>query len=111
TVNIGGVCTLINTNCCTYIDKSKEIETDIQKIWEHAEVLHQVAQDDTTRGFQELWEKLTSWLLNFGWLKQLFVLVIMLIVLGLLICILLRCFLCCTKGAMDSYTQWKKHQL
>lgn len=48
TANVGGVCTLINTSCCTYVDESREIETNIQKIWEHAEVLHQVSQDRAT---------------------------------------------------------------
>ncbi|NXR12806.1 ERVV2 protein, partial [Semnornis frantzii] len=30
TAQMGGVCTLINTMCCTYIDQSGQIETDTQ---------------------------------------------------------------------------------
>ncbi|NXX51870.1 ERVV2 protein, partial [Tricholaema leucomelas] len=30
TAQMGGVCTLINITCCTYIDQSGQIETDIQ---------------------------------------------------------------------------------
>lgn len=52
TANVGGVCTLINTSCCTYVDESREIETNIQKIWEHAKVLHQLSQDGSTWGLK-----------------------------------------------------------
>lgn len=48
TASVGGVCILINTSCCTCIDKSRETETNIQKVWEHAKVLHQVSQDRAT---------------------------------------------------------------
>ncbi|NWW97895.1 ERVV2 protein, partial [Caloenas nicobarica] len=107
----GGLCMAINQTSCTYINKDRQVKTDLQQIWEKTKLLHQVSKDDTCLGFTKHWEKLTSWLPDLGWLKQLFVLVIILIVLSLLICILLRCLLCCTKGTMDSYTQWKKHQL
>ncbi|NXX41060.1 ERVV2 protein, partial [Tricholaema leucomelas] len=30
TAQMGGVCNLINTTCCTYIDQSGQTETDIQ---------------------------------------------------------------------------------
>ncbi|NXB91508.1 ERVV2 protein, partial [Vidua chalybeata] len=29
TAQMGGVCILINTNCCTYVDQSGQITTDI----------------------------------------------------------------------------------
>ncbi|NWY63428.1 ERVV2 protein, partial [Chionis minor] len=111
TANMGEVCTLINTTCCTYVSELGNIETDIQKIWEWTKVLHRITQDNTSWRFQELWEKFSSWLPKLGWLKQLFVLLITLIVVSLLFCILLRCFPSCTKGTVDSYAQWKKHQL
>ncbi|NXK20311.1 ERVV2 protein, partial [Arenaria interpres] len=111
TANVGGVCTLINTSCCTYIHESGKIETDIQKIWEHAKVLHQVAQDGASLGFTKLWEKLAFSLSNFICLKQLFIAVIMFIVLGLLVCCMLRCFMCMCKQTGSSYEEWKKHKL
>ncbi|NXG44216.1 ERVV2 protein, partial [Psilopogon haemacephalus] len=96
TAQMGGVCTLINTTCCTYIDQSGQIETDIQKLWEQGRILHEVAKDNTSWGFQGLWDKLTFWLPNFGWLKQLFACVLILIAMGI---------------TEDSYVNWKKHQL
>ncbi|NXS64799.1 ERVV2 protein, partial [Pandion haliaetus] len=105
------VCTLVNTSCCTYVNESSKIETDIQDIWNRAKVLHQVTQDDASLGFTELWEKLTSWLPDFTWLKQLFVSIIMLIVLGLLICCMLQCFLWVYRRTETTYEEWKKHRL
>ncbi|NXN91335.1 ERVV2 protein, partial [Rhinopomastus cyanomelas] len=111
TANVGGVCTLINTCCCTYIDESSKIEADIQKMWEQAKLFHQVAQVKTKWGFQELWGKLTSWLPNFGWIKQIFVLILTPIVVGIFICILFRPYLWCTNCNKDRHTEWKRNQL
>ncbi|KAF1601388.1 Endogenous retrovirus group V member 2 Env polyprotein, partial [Eudyptes chrysolophus] len=107
----GGMCAVINSSCCSYIDQSKRIETDIKQIWQQAQLLHQVSQDDTSWGFSELWEKLTSWLPNFTWLKQLFMAVIMLIILGMLICCILQCFMWMYKRTGNTYEEWKKHKL
>lgn len=65
-----GICAIINQSCCAYIDETHRIETDLQTIWEHTEVLHQVLLDDTSFGFTELWKNLSSWL-DFVRLKQL----------------------------------------
>ncbi|NXN64068.1 ERVV2 protein, partial [Himantopus himantopus] len=111
TAHMGGVCTLINTSCCTYVDESSRIEVEIQKIWDHAKVLHQVSLDDTSFGFSNLWEKLTSWLPNLTWLKQLFIVVIMITVLGLLVCCMLQCFMWMCKQTASTYEEWKKHKL
>ncbi|NXP11630.1 ERVV2 protein, partial [Thinocorus orbignyianus] len=107
----GGLCAVINQSCCSYVNQDGRIERDLQNIVNKAQILHQVAQDDTSFGFVDLWEKLTSWLPNLAWLRQLFTLLIAIIVLGVLICILARCFIWYTKGTMDEYAQWKKHQL
>ncbi|NXK17075.1 ERVV2 protein, partial [Arenaria interpres] len=107
----GGVCLIINQSCCSYINQEKRIETDIARIWQQSKVLHQVSQDDTSLGFSDLWEKLTSWLPNFAWLKQLFVLLTTIIALGFIVCILFRCFPCCAKRVIGDYELWKKHQL
>ncbi|NXK16457.1 ERVV2 protein, partial [Arenaria interpres] len=107
----GGLCAVINQSCCSYVNQNGRIEKDLQNIIAKTQILHQVSQDNTSSGFSDLWEKLTSWLPNFAWLKQLFALLITIIFLGLTVCILVRCFICCTKGAADEYVQWKKHQL
>ena len=43
----GGVCTAINQSCCTYIDQFQRVETDLEEIWKHTHLLHEVSQDDT----------------------------------------------------------------
>lgn len=47
TAQVGGVCTLINTPCCTYIAQSGQITTNIHTIWQRAKILHEVTKDDT----------------------------------------------------------------
>uniref|UniRef100_A0A8U7P058 Uncharacterized protein n=1 Tax=Corvus moneduloides TaxID=1196302 RepID=A0A8U7P058_CORMO len=65
----GGVCTVINTSCCSYVDLDKQIETDLHTILEKTQTLHQITLDDTSWGFKEVWDKLTSWLPNLSWLN------------------------------------------
>ena len=74
----GGVCTIINQSCCAYIGKDLRTETDLRKIWEQTKVLHRTSQDDTNWK-EDLWNLLTSWLPNLGWLKQLFLVCIILV--------------------------------
>ncbi|NWW44618.1 ERVV2 protein, partial [Pedionomus torquatus] len=107
----GGLCAVINQSCCTYINQEKWIEMDVQKIWRKPQILHQVAQDDTSLGFLELWEKLTSWLSNVTWFKQLFSACILLTVLRLLICIMFRCLACMYRASSNTYEDWKRHRL
>ncbi|NXK29664.1 ERVV2 protein, partial [Arenaria interpres] len=107
----GVVCTVINTSCFMYIDQSGRVATDIKGIRGHMQILHGVTQDDTSWGFSEIWERLTSWLLNLAWLKQLFVTIIMLVILFLTLCLMIKCaFKCCLKMG-DSYSKWKRHRL
>lgn len=93
----GGVCTIINTSCCTYVNQDKRIETDLSQIWKQTQILHLVTQDNTEWGFQEIWDKLTSWLPNLRLLKQVFVIVIAVIALGIVTCVLLKCFFLCSQ--------------
>ncbi|XP_074705243.1 uncharacterized protein LOC141933995 [Strix aluco] len=86
----GGVCTVINQSCCAFVNREAQIETDVHRIWEASKLFHLIAQDDTSWGFTNLWEKLTSWLPNFAWLKQLFVLVVTLLILGVITCVLIK---------------------
>jgi len=56
-------------------------------LWEKTRVFHGVALDDTSLGFRDLWDTVTSWLSNSGWLKQLLMGLITLMALETLICI------------------------
>jgi len=55
-----------------YVDKTQRIETDVRKLWEQIKAIHHVTLDDTSFRFTVLWNRLTSSLPNFVWLKQLF---------------------------------------
>ncbi|NXS69787.1 ERVV2 protein, partial [Pandion haliaetus] len=107
----GGLCTVINERCYTYVNQEKQIETDLSQIWKQTQLLHLMSQDDTSWGFTEIWEKLTSWLPNLAWLKQLFVTLIIIIFLSVVLCIAVRCGFWCCRSTGDSYSEWKKNQL
>ena len=93
TAKEGGVCTIINQSCCAYINKDLRTETDLRKIWEQMKVLPRTSQDDPSwEG--DLGNLLTSWLLNLGWLKQLFLVCILLVLLGGFTCVMMRCSAC-----------------
>ncbi|NXP52137.1 ERVV2 protein, partial [Heliornis fulica] len=111
TAQLGGVCVLINVSCCTYIDQSGRVAMDVGDLWKQAKVLHEVTKDDTSSSLSELWEKFTSWLPNFACLKQLFVAVILIITLGLLICVMLQCYMWMCRQTGNTYEEWKKHKL
>ncbi|XP_040982865.1 endogenous retrovirus group V member 2 Env polyprotein-like [Aquila chrysaetos chrysaetos] len=107
----GGVCTVINTSCCMYIDQSGRISTDLKEIWKQSKILHEVTKDDLPWGFKELWDKLTSWLPNFRWLKQIFIMVIILMTLGMMVCIMLKCFVWCCQSMVGNYESWKRNKI
>ncbi|NWI48543.1 ERVV2 protein, partial [Picathartes gymnocephalus] len=109
TAQMGGVCTLINTSCCTYIDQSGQI-TDIQTIWQHAKILHDVTKADTSWS-THIWETLISWLPNLNWLKQLFTGILLLGIIILCTCIFSQCFLWCCQRTTMSYDDWKRYKL
>lgn len=62
----GGVCAVINKTCCTYVNNSGMIETNIKKIYEQAEWLHKYNQQG-----QGIKEALTSWFPGLTWLLPL----------------------------------------
>ncbi|NWR81016.1 ERVV2 protein, partial [Centropus unirufus] len=107
----GGLCVLVNTSCCVYVSREKQIETDLDEIWKQTKVLHTLTQDDASWGFTNMWEKLTSRLPNLNWLRQLFATIIGILVLVIMIIILIKCSLWCLQSTGDSYSNWKKHQL
>ncbi|NXH84173.1 ERVV2 protein, partial [Edolisoma coerulescens] len=106
-----GVCTVINTSCCSYVDLNKRIETDLQTIWDKTQILHQITLDDTSWGLKEIWDKLTAWLPNLSWLKQLFIIVIFVITLLFTVCISSYCCMILCTWNRNAYAQWQKHKL
>jgi len=98
------VCMIINTCCCAYINKDRQIEADLNMLWEKTRVFHEVALDDTSLGFRDLRDKVTSWLPNLEWLKQLLMGLITLMVLGILVYICLKCFLWRCQNLVETYS-------
>ncbi|XP_067999225.1 uncharacterized protein [Melanerpes formicivorus] len=111
TAEMGGVCTLINTTCCTYVDRSGQIKTDVQNIWEQGKVLHEVSKDDTSYGLSDLWEELTSWMPNIRWLKQLLLGIVMIVLLIILLLVLIEIIMCTGKSSVESYHKYKNYTL
>ncbi|NXD64395.1 ERVV2 protein, partial [Eolophus roseicapillus] len=109
-VSQGGVCSVINYSCCSYADQSRRITTDLKEIWKQFKVFHEVAQDNTSWRFEEIWKKLTSWLPNFSWLKQLYISVLMIIVVIFITGISVQCFFWCCKQSMN-YEEWKRKRI
>ena len=111
TAKEGGVCVVINQSCCAYVDKTWRVETDIQAIWERTKLLHQMSMDDTSFGFRDLWEKLMSWLPDFTWLKQLFIVCVIIMIVLILMCVTMQCMLCLCINSGKGYGKWKKLRL
>ncbi|XP_054246936.1 endogenous retrovirus group V member 2 Env polyprotein-like [Indicator indicator] len=107
----GGLCTIVNDSCCTYVNEEKKIEMDLHKIWEQSKVFHEVSRDDISYGFSNLWEKLTSWMPNIFWLKQLLVGIVMIIILIVLIVVLIKVIMCIGKSDVKSYERYKNDKL
>ncbi|NXS37278.1 ERVV2 protein, partial [Pomatostomus ruficeps] len=107
----GGVCTVINTSCCSYVDLNKPKETDLQTIWDKTRTLHHITLDETSWGFKEIWDKLRAWLPNLSWLKQLFVIAICVITLLFTVCISGYCCMILCTWNRDACAQWQKHKL
>ena len=94
----GGVCAVVNTSCCTYIDETGRINTDMSIIKHQIGILHEVQKDDTSLGFEEIWSKLTSWLPDCGmWLKQLFALILGIVIMIIVTCLTIQCCDCCAR--------------
>ena len=110
TAKEGGVCTVISQSRCAYSKKDLRIERDWWKVWEQMKVLHRTSQDDPSwEG--DLRNLLTSWLLSLGWLKQLFLVCILLVLLGGFTCVMMRCSACLCWNTRKEYEIWKKHEL
>ena len=55
----GGVCAVVNSSCCTYIDETGQINVDLGIIKKQLGILREIQKDDTSLGFEEIWNKLT----------------------------------------------------
>ncbi|CAM4591444.1 unnamed protein product [Caretta caretta] len=64
--NQGGVCALVNSSCCVCVNQHHRVETDIHILEQQAALFHHISLDTTKAGFQEVWDWLTSWLLDVG---------------------------------------------
>ncbi|NXD72287.1 ERVV2 protein, partial [Eolophus roseicapillus] len=106
----GGVCSVINDSCCSYIDQSGRITADLKEMWKQVKIFHEVAQDDTSWGFEEIWEKLT-WVPNLSWLRQLFLTVLVIIGMVLITYITVQCSFWCCKQSIMNYEEWKRNKI
>ncbi|NWX29330.1 ERVV2 protein, partial [Notiomystis cincta] len=110
TAQMGGVCTLVNSRCCTYVDNGGKISTDSHTIGKHAKMLHEVTKDDTM-WTTDLWEALTSWLPDLNWLKQLFMGILAIILFLLFTGMYVQCVWWCCPPTSGSYSDWKIYKI
>jgi len=111
TAKEGGGCMIINTSCCAYINKDRQREADLNMLWEKTQLFHEVALDDTSLGFRDLWHKVTLWLPNLERLKHLLMGLMTFMVLGILVCISLKCFLWCCQNSVETHSDWKRNKI
>jgi hypothetical protein len=83
TASQGGTCAMLGEECCFYVNKSREIQSNINQISEKARDLRERA----TNGWL-LWEGTWSWL---SWLSPLLVLLFVILLIFLIILCLVNC--------------------
>ncbi|CAM5081993.1 unnamed protein product [Eretmochelys imbricata] len=95
--NQGGVCALVNSSCCVFVNQHHRVETDIHILKQQAALFHHISLDTTSTGFQEVWDWLTSWLPDVGtWGRRiLYLLFLTVIVFALFFVCLQCCSMCC----------------
>ncbi|XP_017584300.1 PREDICTED: syncytin-1-like [Corvus brachyrhynchos] len=92
-VSQGGMCRVINTSCCSYIDETGRIKKDLAEIWKQTQILDQVTLEDDSLGFENNNHTLTSQFPKLIWIIQLFILVVFVVS----VCIMTWCmFRCCS---------------
>ena len=88
----GGVCTMLNSSCCMYIDQSKQLITEVDKIWEVSHVMQQIQRDDPNWGVADLWQWMTSSFPELGTLvKKILMIVIVIVIVFVIIFVLIQC--------------------
>lgn len=96
--SLGGVCMVLNVSCCMYVDHTGELLTNVHKIWEICSSMQQIAKDDTSWGFAEIFSWLMSWFPSIAtWLKRGIVILIVIIVIFV-------CGLVLVQGCIACYT-------
>ncbi|CAM5098636.1 unnamed protein product [Eretmochelys imbricata] len=64
--NQGEVCALVNSSCCVFVNRHHRVEMDIHILMQQAALFHHASLDNTSTGFPEVWNWLTSWLPDVG---------------------------------------------
>lgn len=83
----GGVCMVINASYC--MDQSGRISTELDEIWKHTKILHEILKD-VSWGFKETWKLLTSWFPDLSqWVTKLLAIIIMALLIFACICVVL----------------------
>uniref|UniRef100_A0A8C8SBZ1 Envelope protein n=1 Tax=Pelusios castaneus TaxID=367368 RepID=A0A8C8SBZ1_9SAUR len=101
----GGVCALVNSTCCVFMNQNKRIETDIKTIQNQLKVIHQVASENINWGPDTFWAWLTSWLPDLGALgRKIMYGLIMILFLIVLIYVIIMLFHCCTSTPITNCT-------
>jgi len=80
---------------------------DLEEIWKQTKILHEVTKDNSSRGLEEVWNKLTSWLPNLSWLKGLFFFVFVITCVCVLACIMIQCCNCCNQSQRLWILLWR----
>lgn len=75
-----GVCAVINTTYCFYVDQSRRIKKDLFEIQKQTQIFHEVSLRNNTLNFDYIFHTLTSWLPNWGWIKEMFIVVVIIVV-------------------------------
>lgn len=56
----GGVCTVINTSCCVYIDQTQRIQTDLEEIRKNSDIFQEIQKNQGV----DIFDWITSWIPN-----------------------------------------------
>lgn len=67
-----GVCAIINTTTCSFVDQGGKVKKDVDEIWKGTQILHEVASRNDTLKSDHIFHTLTSWLPNWAWIKETF---------------------------------------
>uniref|UniRef100_A0A670I1U8 Uncharacterized protein n=1 Tax=Podarcis muralis TaxID=64176 RepID=A0A670I1U8_PODMU len=84
----GGVCTLLNTSCCVYINQDQRVVTNIEQIRKLATIYNHTGGE-----LPSMWNWFTSWLPGWGWLKEILLVILFLFLTLLLLSCLLPCLI------------------
>lgn len=56
----GGVCAVVNTTCCSYVDQSGRVRKDVNETWRGTQIWHEIASRNDTLKFYRIFDTLTS---------------------------------------------------